>query len=89
MRTEELGHSKMSVNRLAILEDRNIKKEPEMILKYEDLTTEIDRMWNIKDTIGTITESLRKYLSNTAGRHVIKELQKQPYCAPHTYFGTY
>jgi len=29
--------------------DRNvIKKEPEKILKYKDLTTEIQRMWNVK-----------------------------------------
>jgi hypothetical protein len=69
----------MSVNRLVILEDRNIKKEAETILTYEDLTTEIDGMWNINDTIETISESLRKCLSNTAGRHVIKDLQNQPY----------
>jgi len=30
--------------------DRNvIKKEAEKILKYEDLTTEIQRMWNVKN----------------------------------------
>jgi hypothetical protein len=33
----------------AILEDRNvIKKETESILKYKDLTIEIQRMWNVK-----------------------------------------
>jgi hypothetical protein len=30
--------------------DRNaIKKEPEKILKYKDLTIEIQRMWNVKN----------------------------------------
>jgi hypothetical protein len=32
-----------------ISEDRNvIKKEAEKILKYKDLTKEIQRMWNVK-----------------------------------------
>ena len=32
--------------------DRNvIKKEAEKILKYEDLTTEIQRMWNVKTKV--------------------------------------
>jgi hypothetical protein len=34
---------------VAISGDRNvIKKEAEKILKYEDLTIEIQRMWNVK-----------------------------------------
>ena len=34
---------------VAISGDRNvIKKEAEKILKYKDLTTEIQRMWNVK-----------------------------------------
>jgi hypothetical protein len=52
-------------------------------------------MWNltakvipeIKRATGTISRSLRKYLSNTPGKHEIKELQKQPYCALHTHCG--
>jgi len=70
---------------VAISEDRNaIKKEAEKILKYKDLTIEIQRMWNVKTkTIpvimgktGTISKSFRKYVSNIPGNHVVKELQK-------------
>jgi hypothetical protein len=60
-----------------------IKKEAEKILKYKDLTTEIQRMWNIKTkatpviigATGTISKSFRKYLSSVPGKHDIKELQ--------------
>jgi len=38
---------------------------------------------------GTISKSLRQYLSNITGKEVIKELQKQPYWALHTYCGKY
>jgi hypothetical protein len=59
-----------------------IKKEAEKILKYEDLTIEIQRMWNVKTKVipvitgatGTISESFRKYVSNIPGNH--EELQK-------------
>jgi len=69
----------------AISGDRNvIKKEPEKILKYKDLTTEIQRMWNVKTkaipvitgATGTVSESFRKYVSNIPGKHEVKELQK-------------
>jgi hypothetical protein len=34
---------------VAISRDRNvIKKESEKVLKYKDLTTEIQRMWNVQ-----------------------------------------
>jgi len=65
--------------------DRNvIKKEAEKILKYEDLTIEIQRMWNVKTKVipviigatGTILKSFRKYLSNIPGNNEVKELQK-------------
>jgi hypothetical protein len=65
--------------------DRNvIKNEAEKILKYKDLTTEIQRMWNVKTKVipviigatGTISKSLRKYVSNIPGKHEVKELQK-------------
>jgi len=56
-----------------------IKKEAEKILKYEytDLTTEIQRMWNVKPKVisvirraaGTISKSFRKYVSNIPGNH--------------------
>ena len=37
---------------VAISGDRNvIKKEAEKILKYKDLTTEIQRMWNVKTKV--------------------------------------
>jgi hypothetical protein len=62
--------------------DRNvIKREAEKILKYKDITIEIQRMWNVKTEVipviigatGTISKSLRKYLSNVPGKHEIKE----------------
>ena len=65
--------------------DRNvIKKEADKILKYKDLTTETQRMWNVKTkvipvvigAIGTISKSFRKYVSNIPGKHEVKELQK-------------
>jgi archaellin len=69
---------------VAISEDRNvIKKEAVKILKYKDLTTEIQRMWNVKTKVipvigatGTISKSFRKYVSNIPGKHEVKELQK-------------
>jgi hypothetical protein len=65
--------------------DRNVtKKEAEKILKYKDLVTEIQHMWNVKTQVtpviigatGTISKSFRKYLSSIPGKHNIKELQK-------------
>ena len=61
-----------------------IKREVEKILKYKDLKIEIQRMWNVKvkmipvitGATGTISKSLRQYLSNIPGKHVIKEVQK-------------
>jgi hypothetical protein len=70
---------------VAISGDRNvIKKEAEKILKYKDLTTEIQRMWNVKARVipvvigvnGTISKSFRTYVSNIPGNHDVKELQK-------------
>jgi len=70
---------------VAISGDRNvIKKEAEKILKYEDLTIEIQRMWNVKTKVipviigatGTISKPLRKYASNIPENHEVKELQK-------------
>ena len=62
---------------VAISGDRNvIKKEAEKILKCKDLTIEMQRMWNVKSKVipliigatGTISESLRKYVSNIPGK---------------------
>jgi len=70
---------------VAISGDKNvIKNEADIILKYEDLTIEIQRMWNVKTKVipviivatGTISKSFRKYLSNIQGKHEVKELQK-------------
>jgi len=67
---------------VAISGDRNvIKKEAEKIIKYKDLTIEIKRMRNVKTKvipviIGAISKSFRKYVSNTPGKHEVKELQK-------------
>jgi len=71
---------------VAISGDRNvIKKEAEKILKYKDLAIELQRMLNAKTkvipviigTTGTISKSIRKYVSNIPGKHEVKELQKR------------
>ena len=83
---------------VAISGDRNvIKKETEKILKHKDLTTKIQRMWNIKTKVipviigstGTISKSFRKYVSNITGKHEVRTYRKQPHWALHTYFGKY
>jgi hypothetical protein len=53
-------------------------------LKYNDLTIEIQRMWNVKARVipvtigatGTTSKSLRKYARNIPGNHDVRELQK-------------
>jgi len=55
-----------------------------IILKYKELTIEIQRMWNVKTKVipvligatGTISKSFRKYVRNITGKHEVKELQK-------------
>ena len=70
---------------VAISGDRNvIKREAEKILKYKDLTIEIQHVWNVKTKVipviigatGTISKSFRKYVSNIPGNHKVKEPQK-------------
>jgi len=70
---------------VAISGDGNaIKKEAEKILKYKYLTVDIQHMWNVKPkaipviigAAGTISKSLRKYVSNIPGKNEVKELQK-------------
>jgi hypothetical protein len=70
---------------VAISGDRYmIKKEAEKILKYKDLTIEIQRMWDVKTKVipviigatGTISKSFRKYANNIPGNQYVKELQK-------------
>ena len=61
-----------------------VKKEADKILKYKDLTIEIQRTWNVKTKVipviigatGTISKSFRKYFSNIPRKHGVKELQK-------------
>jgi len=61
-----------------------IKKEVEKILKYKEITIEIQRMWNVKTKVipviigatGAISKSFRKYVSNIPRKHEVKELQK-------------
>ena len=57
---------------VAISGNRNvIKKEAEKILKYKNLTIEMQRMWNVKTKVipviigatGTISKTFRKYVS--------------------------
>ena len=83
----------MSVD-VAISGNRNVmKKEAEKILQYKDLTVETRRTWNVKTNVipvitgatGTISKSFTKYLSNTPGKHEMKELQKTAIlCTAHT-----
>jgi hypothetical protein len=70
---------------VAIPGDRNvIQKEAEKIFKYKDLTTEIQRVWNVKSRVipviigatGTISKSFRKYVNAIPGIHEVKELHK-------------
>jgi hypothetical protein len=70
---------------VAISGERNvIKQEAEKILKYKDLTIEIQGMWNVETKVipviigatGTISKSFRKYVSNIPGNHGVKKLQK-------------
>jgi len=70
---------------VAVSGDRNlIKRAAEKILKFKDLTIEIERMWNVKTNVipviigatGTISKSFREYVSNIRGKHEVKELQK-------------
>ena len=70
----------------AIHGDRNvIKKEAEKILKYKDLLIEIQRMWIVIAKVipviigatGTISKSLRKYLSDIPRKLEIKEQKKK------------
>jgi hypothetical protein len=83
----------------AISGDRNvIKKEARKVLKCKDLTTEIQCMWSvtatvipvITETTGTISKSLRKYLSHKPVKHEIKELQNTAtFGMAHMPFGKY
>ena len=83
-------------NNVARSGDRNLmKKKAENILKYKDLTIEIQRIWNIQTEVipviigvrENIYKTIRKYLErNIPGNHVIKQkLQNTAGEAMHTY----
>jgi hypothetical protein len=70
---------------VAISGDRNvIKKEAEKIVRYKDLTIEIQRIRNVKTWViaviigatGAISKSFRKYVSSIPGTREVRELQK-------------
>jgi hypothetical protein len=80
---------------LQFLEIGVMKKEAEKILKYKD-PTDIQHMWNVKAKViplingatGTISKSLRQYLSHIPGKHKKRNCnQKKPYWALHKYNG--
>jgi hypothetical protein len=62
-----------------------IKREAEKVLKYKDIVIEIQNLWNVKTKVipvilgatGTISKSLRQYLSNIPGEHEMKEIKKK------------
>ena len=69
---------------VAIPADRNVtKKEAEKTLKYKAIKIEVQRMWNVKAKVipvitgetGTISKSLRQYLSSVPGWRETKEVQ--------------
>jgi hypothetical protein len=69
----------------AISGDRNvIQKEAEKILKYKDLITQMQHMWNVRTNVipviigatGTTSKSATKYVSNISGKYKIMDLQK-------------
>jgi hypothetical protein len=61
-----------------------IQQGAEKILKYKDLTIEIQHTWNVKSRVipviigvtGTISKLFRKYMSTLPGNHEVKVLQK-------------
>ena len=70
-----------------------IKKGAEKNLKYKYCTTEIERMLTVNTKLipviigatGTISKSLRQFLSNVPGKHEIKALHKTAIlCTAHT-----
>jgi hypothetical protein len=78
---------------VAIPSDRNvIQKEAEKILKYKDLTIEVQRTWNVKTRVipvitgvtGTISKSFSAPYQETMK---LRNYRKLPYWALHTYFG--
>jgi hypothetical protein len=71
-----------------------IKKEAEKILKYKDLTIEIQRMWNVRTKVILVIKArlgaFQSHLENTRATYrevtKLRNYRKQPYWALHTYF---
>jgi hypothetical protein len=71
-------------NNVAIPSDRNVIQESEKKIKYKNLSTEIQRMWNMKCFVipviiratGIVTKGLRKYLETIPGKHSLDSLKK-------------
>jgi hypothetical protein len=89
-----MHNSNNNNNNVAIPGDSNVvQKEAEKILKYKDLTIEIQRMWNVKTRVipiiigatGTISKSFRKYVPYQETMK-LRNYRKLPYWALHTYF---
>jgi hypothetical protein len=58
---------------VAIPGDRNvIQKEAEKILKYKDLTIEIQRMWNLKTRVIPVTTGATGTIQKTRELHTRK-----------------
>jgi len=70
-----------------------IKKETEKILKFKDLTIEIQCLWNVKikvipvmiEATGTISKSLKNTLVTYGESTKSRNYRKQPYWALHTH----
>jgi hypothetical protein len=64
-----------------------VKKEAEKILKYKDLTIEVQITWNVKIKVipviigatSAISKSFRKYMSNYRKSMKSRTYRKQPY----------
>jgi hypothetical protein len=83
---------------VAISWDRNvIKKEAEKILKYKNLTIEVQHMCNVKTKVIPViiraTGTFQIYLKNTCATYQeitkLRKYRKQPYWALYTHFGKY
>ena len=74
-----------------------MKKEDEKILKYKDLTVEIQRMWNVKTNLipviigetGTISNNSENTWTTYRESTKWSNYRKQPYWALHTHCGKY
>jgi len=73
--------------------DRNvIKKEAGKILKYTNLIIQIQCMWNVKAKVipvvigaaGTISKSLRQYVSNVSGKTKLRDYKTHTGHCTHT-----